>query len=418
MVLRSSVVVLWALAAAFSARAQCLTGNGVAVTLSEQATISMITVYPGDQIHAYWGHSALRVQDPALGLDLMYNYGAFLFDRAFLPKFIYGKLDYILCVSSMHSELRKYSAREKRSVVEQSLALTAAQRQEVFDFLENNALPENRTYRYDFLFDNCSTRIRDVLEHVLGSSLKYGSLEQVDDDRDKTFRAILRQYVEDLPFLKLGIDLGLGLPVDRQPAPRELMGLPLDLMEAYDRASLDTFEGVQPLVTQKDTLLWIETEAPPSRARYGALYGLVWFVFFAGLWVTNVKGSGASRVRIWFDRLLFAFCGLTGFVAVFLWFVAIHQVTNVNFNLVWAWPTHLLVIPFISEKNNRLKIYMRVCAIVVFIVLLGWYYWPQDMNIALIPVLLTVVVRSAWWGWNPAASRSDSEYAGVQPVAQ
>ena len=151
------------------AQGQCLSHIGT--TLSDQAVISLITVSPGNQIHAFWGHTALRINDPANGLDLMYNYGLFVFDAYFVPKFVYGKLDYILCSTHMRQEIDRYKNRERRALFEQVLQLNQEEKQAVFDFVENNALLENRTYRYDFLFDNCSTRILDLIEDVLGKSL-------------------------------------------------------------------------------------------------------------------------------------------------------------------------------------------------------------------------------------------------------
>ena len=387
---------------------QCLKGSDNPLTLSDQAVISMITVYPGNQIHAYWGHSALRISDPYYGFDIMYNYGAFVFDDAFLPKFVYGKLDYILCDSRMQREIERYKNWEKRTLVEQVLALNKEERQAVFEFVNRNALPQNRTYRYDFLFDNCSTRIRDVIEDVLGRTLTYRM-----EDPDESFRQILGEYVEHEPFLNLGIDLGLALPVDKVPTARELMGLPMPFMEAYDTAVITRDGEEVPLVSRKDTLLWVGPASVEAEAEGAAtvLYVLVWGIFALGLVVTNARGAWMARIRIWFDRVFYSLLGLIGLLGVFLWFIALHEVTNVNWNLIWAWPTHILIVPLLHRKKNRVRTYMRVCSVVVFVALLGWYYWPQEMNIALIPILLTSLVRSSWWGWNAESSEEPSVVA-------
>ena len=379
------------------AQAQCLSHIGT--TLSDQAVISLITVNPGNQIHAFWGHTALRINDPANGLDVMYNYGLFVFDSYFVPKFVYGKLDYILCATHMRQEIDRYKNRERRALFEQELQLNQLEKQAVFDFVENNALPENRTYRYDFLFDNCSTRILDLVEDVLGEKLTYHS-----PPPERTYREILQSYVSNFPFLSLGIDLGLALPVDRVPTAHELMGLPIHMMEAYDLATVDVDGSQRPLVMAKDTLLWVdEAEAVGEGSSPLILYILVWGLFIIGLWVTNTKVSYANRLRVWFDRIVFGVAGIAGLLAVFLWFIAIHNVTNINFNLLWAWPTHIIVIWMLSRKGNKVKGYMRVCAIALVVVVLGWYFWPQSLNVGLIPVVLTLLFRSAWWGWNPAA---------------
>lgn len=376
---------------------RCLSHIGV--TLSDQAVLSLITVSAGGQIHAYWGHTALRINDPVNGLDLMYNYGLFQFDAYFVPKFVYGKLDYILCATHMREEIDRYRYRERRALFEQKLQLTQDEKQIIFDFVENNALPQNRTYRYDFLFDNCSTRILDLIEDVLDNKLEYHTAPP-----EETYREILQEYVSGFPFLSLGIDLGLGLPVDRVPTAHELMGLPIYMMEAYDEATVEVAGEQVPLVTAKDTLVWVdESEAVGQGASYNLLYAMVWGLFLIGLWVTNTKRSYAGRLRVWFDRLVFGGAGVAGLLAVFLWFISLHNVTDVNLNVLWAWPTHVIVIWILSRKRNAVKGYMRVCAIVLVVVILGWYFWPQALNVGLLPIVLTLLVRSAWWGWNPAA---------------
>ena len=365
------------------------------ITLSDQATISLITMYPGKAIHEKWGHSGLRVRDPVHGFDLLYNYGTFQFEGMFLPKFIYGKLDYMLWVSDYRRSLQVYR-NAGRSVIEQTLALDHEQRQAAFDFLQYNAQKENRTYRYDFLFDNCSTRIRDVFERTLGDSLRYDNLPEASP----TFRALLKPYVADQPFLDLGIDLALSTPIDREASHREAMFLPLYFMDAYENASIITENTAKPLVARTDTVYWSDS-SPASGSRWPFLV-LMWSVLVISLWVTNGKSVAAQKAKRWFDYIMFGFGGVAGLLAFFLWFIAIHSVTNYNWNLLWAWPTHLMLLFAFKQHPRWLQNYMRIYTIVVFITILGWYIWPQEMNSALIPVLLAFMVRSAWWGWkNP-----------------
>lgn len=378
------------------------------ITLSDQATISLITMYPGNAIHERWGHSGLRVRDPIHGFDLLYNYGTFQFEGMFLPKFIYGKLDYMLWVSDYRRSLQVYRNAD-RSVIEQTLALDHEQRQATFDFLQYNAQTENRTYRYDFLFDNCSTRIRDVFERTLGDSLHYDNLPA----SNQTFRALLEPYVADQPFLDLGIDLALSMPIDHEASHRDAMFLPLYFMDAYENASIITENTTKPLVARTDTVYWRES-APASSSRL--FFSIVmWSFFVTSLWVTNGKSSTAQKVQRWFDYILFGMGGIIGLLAFFLWFIAIHSVTDYNWNLLWAWPTHLLLFFAFNRRPGWLTYYMRIYTIVVFITILGWYSWPQEMNTALIPILIALMVRSAWWGWKQA-SPADTKAVAIGPA--
>ena len=372
------------------------------IVLSEDAEISLITVYPGDQLHNLFGHSALRVTDPYHGFDLLYNYGTFQFDSMFLPKFIYGKLDYMLWVSDIRREIQRYQS-DGRSVIEQDLALTQEQEQAVFDFLQVNALKENRTYRYDFLFDNCSTRIRDVFEHILGDSLVFHPAETPE----KSFRNLLDPYIESKPFLDAGIDLALAMPTDEKATSRDEMFLPINLLEAFDRATVESSQGDTPLVGEKRRIYWNSEEQEAEAQSPWALYTTTWLLFVMALWVSNGKSKRARTAAKWFDRAMLGFCGFAGLLALFLWLIAIHQVTNYNWNLLWAWPTHLVALFALSRSPAWLKPYMRVYAFVVFITILGWFIWPQEMHPAYIPMLLALAVRSVWWGWQKSESEED-----------
>src|SRR5690606_5338778 len=143
--------------------------------------------------------------------------------------------DYQLSAASFGRTLAEYRYLE-RPIIEQRLALSPEAKQRLFRFLETNYLPANRAYRYDFFFDNCSTRPRDALEAALGRRPDYGAYETAPD---RTFRDLLQPYLDGAPLTDLGIDLALGAPTDRVATYREAMFLPLELMYALDAASLD-----------------------------------------------------------------------------------------------------------------------------------------------------------------------------------
>ena len=137
--------------------------NGLAFQLSDQAKVSIITCSPGNEMYSVYGHSAIRVNDPRLNYDVAFNYGIFDFSSPnFLYRFCAGQTDYLLGAYRFDTFLNEYQ-QDKRSVFEQELNLTAKEKQAVVDFLVWNAQPENRVYRYNFFFDNCATRVRDVI---------------------------------------------------------------------------------------------------------------------------------------------------------------------------------------------------------------------------------------------------------------
>ncbi|MFQ5571988.1 MAG: DUF4105 domain-containing protein, partial [Rhodothermales bacterium] len=304
----------------------------------------------------------------------------------------YGKLDYFLSVQSFPAMLDHYWNVEGRPVIEQVLNLTPSQRNALFQFLARNARPEHRYYRYDFFFDNCSTRIRDVLETVLGDSLRFAP----EPNPEQSFRHLIDPYLVEQPFLDFGMDLGLGTPADRIATPRETMFLPLHLMTAFDHATVTIDGAGHPLVARTDTLAWSEEQVvlQPSLP-WPAL--LLWILFALGLFVTIRDVRAARTERRLFDGLLFGMIGGAGVVIVFLWFISLHTVTQWNYNLLWAWPFHLVAAPALMRRSQArwLRGYLLATALVVLGVVLGWFFWPQDLPAAVLPLVLLLAVRSA-----------------------
>ena len=362
--------------------------------LSDSARVSLLTILPGDAVYAEFGHSAFRVMDPERGIDRVYNYGTFDFrDPWFIPKFVYGQLDYMLSVTTHARALRHYQ-RQRRPVIEQRLRLTRAEERELFRFLEINARPENRTYRYDFLFDNCSTRLRDALKTVMGDALVFAPRP----DPQKSFRHLLDIYVADRPMLDLGFDLALGQRADRVASPWETMFLPDYLMAAFDHATVTPNGTERSLVTRTDTLYWIDSYAGKTRT-FDWPTPLVWLLFAGGLGLTGWNGARNAATGQRLDGVLFIVAGMAGILMLFLWFVAEHTVTNQNWNLLWAWPTHLWAASALlgSASGRRgLRYYLLATAATCIFVAAGWAVWPQDLHAAVLPFVLLIGMRSGW----------------------
>ena len=371
--------------------------------LSDEAEVTLITILPGADVYEAFGHSALRVHDPVQGTDRLYNYGTFQFDDWFIPKFLYGQLDYYLSVASFPRALRLYEQRE-RPVIEQRLDLSAEQRDTLVDFLRWNAEPENRVYRYDFLFDNCSTRIRDAFEDEWGAEFDASAAPEPG----YTFREMLDLYVQDRPWTTFGFYLALGQEVDRDVTAREAMFLPDFLMEAADHTYIDDDDGRRSLVTETDTLLWIDGYTHPhDDPSFPWPTLMLWLVFAVGLVGTAAERQRGTRTP-WMDRfdkgLLFVLGG-AGLILAFLWFISLHEVTNQNLNLLWALPTHMLAAFLVGDKAVPRWLrhgYWGVTAVAALALLAGWPFWTQTLYTGLIPVLLLVVLRAAWRVSGPA----------------
>lgn len=366
--------------------------NGQTRQLSDDAQISMITIYPGDAPEELFGHSAFRVKDPKNNIDLFFNYGTFQFDEYFLPKFIYGELNYFLSVVSPDRAIEHYRER-RRPMVEQILNLSPEQKRALHQFLMTNAREENRYYQYDFLFDNCSTRIRDALVAVLGDDLHFAPRP----DPDLTFRELIDLYVNHRPGIDLGIDLLLGNQIDRIAEPREVMFLPNFLMEAFDYATIRVDDEVEPLVSETNPLLQLDDYESGDSFPWAT--AAAWFLFLIGAFITYKNAKTYKTIQHWFDIPLFAISGLLGLLIIFLWFISLHQVTANNLNLFWTLPSHLFILPFLLKNNNLnwiIRIYFGAAALACFVIFIGWPFWMQDLHMAVLPILLLLITRCGW----------------------
>ena len=364
--------------------------------LSDDAQVSLITVLPGDDIYSLWGHSAVRVYDPLTGLDVAYNYGTFNFeDDWFVLRFMYGNLMYRLARHDFDAALDHYRLVEERSVVEQTLTLSPAQRDSLVRFLEINFLPENRFYTYHFLYDNCSTRIRDLFEDALNGDVRFAD----EPDPEATFRELLDPYQSKWPFLDTGIDWMLGAPVDRAAQPYQTMFLPIYLMEAFDHASVDIEGQRRPLVASTDTLVWIEDEAAVE-AGFPWEVVVGWLLFVVGVGRTVRSARRNSSVLRVFDGALFVVVGIAGILISFLWFISLHDVTEYNWHLLWTWPTHVIAGIALMRRRERVPLWLRrylfVAAAMAIVATLGSPLWPQHFHPVHYPVMLLLALRSGW----------------------
>ncbi|MDR9442562.1 MAG: DUF4105 domain-containing protein [Schleiferiaceae bacterium] len=370
--------------------------------LSEEAEIRVLTCGPAeDELYSAFGHSAVRVKDPVSGLDLVYNYGVFDFDQPnFYLNFTRGHLRYQLAVQAYDGFLRQYRA-EGRYVHEQVLNLSAARQQAYFDFLQVNALPANRTYNYDYFYDNCATRIRDGLKAVLGDSLRFDTNYV---ERQESFREACDRYLTRQPWGDLGIDLCLGMPMDKQMSDKEYMFLPDYIEKGFEAARLLTARGHKPLV--KDTEVTVRGEKQADFSGQSPLMA-GWGLLVMGLVVTLLGKRWPRISRIW-DGLSFPLVGLLGWLLLLLWLATDHAAAAENFNILWAVPLHfpLALWGWRSNMPTWLRGYFRAVTWWYGLVVLGWFFFPQALHPALFPLALLLGLRAAVRGGLLLPSRS------------
>jgi len=347
-------------------------------------TISLLTCAPGGELYSLFGHTALRVQD-SNGNDDVYNYGTFEFGPDFYPKFIRGKLLYALSVENFRDFIDLYQY-EKRSVQEQVLLLSCVQKDSLLQALRTNALPQNRNYRYDFLFDNCTTRARDVTKNA--APLVFRNILPANRP---SFRNLIHEYLDAgrQPWSKLGIDLLLGVKLDRRVTNTEAMFLPDYLLKGFDSARLDG----RPLVRAPETILKVDA-SPPANPVFTPL--VCFSLLLILVLILQLRGSNKVQKGLQvFDFLFFFSIGLAGAVLLFMWFGTDHYVCRNNYNLLWALPTHLVVAFFVGSQRRWVSAYFKYVSMLMIVLILAWFFLPQQMNPGFLPLLALAGLR----GW-------------------
>ncbi len=352
--------------------------------LTDASKVSLITIGPGDELYSGFGHSVLWIADPATGIDRAYNYGTFSFQSEnFYIKFLRGTLPYELSVLPLGPQAFEWRL-ENRSIKEQELNLSLDQRQRLLEDLERNYLPENRKYHYRFFYDNCSSRLQEVLRRACGDSLIYHGYTK----EARSFRSWIDLYAfKQKPWADFGMDLAIGAPADVTAGPLQATFLPDNLSSAFADTKITTRDGVFPLVKSERMLFEPVTAPQPS--------GVTPTVFFWGLavlvglltWWQLKKGS----MNFVFDRILFSVVGLTGWVILALWFGTDHGVTSYNWDILWAFPLWIPLVFRISGKRKR--DWFQVFLIVYAVLLICSTANLEKHNLVLIPILVILTMR-------------------------
>ncbi|GGW33572.1 lipoprotein N-acyltransferase Lnb domain-containing protein [Arenibacter certesii] len=360
--------------------------------LSASAQISVLTCGAGDDLYTTFGHSAFRVQDPVQGLDVVYNYGTFDFNPPmFYVDFAKGNLYYSLSKQETPYFLYAYEL-ENRWVKEQHLNLDQKEINSLYQFLETNHLPENRDYKYDFFYNNCATKIGDVLEESLGTKLHFK--DQLEEKY--TFRELLHQKLTLNSWSSFGIDLALGSVIDKTASSKEHMFLPDYVMKQLGNTSLD----LQNLVSKEQMILNRKESNTGSNFLTTPLFWILAFsVFVISITYLDFKNKKRSRIL---DFGLFILTGLAGILLLFLWFFTDHTATVDNFNILWVFPLNTFIAFIVLKKNGEaswLPKYMLLLLGLLVLTTIFWILNIQSFSPLIVPLLILLGIRYLFL-WN------------------
>jgi hypothetical protein len=347
---------------------------------SSHLRISLLTCSPGDnEVYEVFGHTAVRIIDSMAHIDVVYNYGTFEYGPDFETQFMRGKLLYSLAVAPFNAFMMEY-VEAKRTVEEQVIIADWKQKERIHYFLEWNADPENRYYKYDFFFDNCATRIRDIFPRpeIFGKGFHYGTT--LPAGKPLSFRDIMNRYFYRDHWTRLGVNILLGSRIDKKMTNSEIMFLPDYLRDGVGGATL---KG-QKIATAPVVLL-PGNVAGPAGVNLPFLATLL-------LAILTISGLTVPRLRLLgkiMSALLLFVTGLLGCMILVMWFYTDHQGCRDNFNLLWCLPTNLVIAFFNPKGKSR---YVIIAIVFIFVSLLLHITGVQGLTILeLSPLFLALL---------------------------
>ncbi len=364
------------------------------LSIGDSAVFSLITCSPGVEVYSKFGHTAIRIKDVESGTDVVFNYGIFSFEtNNFYYKFIKGETDYLLGVFDTKYFLPEYAMRNSM-VWEQVLNLSVTEKRILYNILAENYEPQNRLYRYNFIFDNCSTRPRDKLLAAL-----HGYVIFQNNSDAKTFRQWVGIYVGSDTWLKFGIDLVFGLDADRFASVSESAFLPEVLMSEFQTAQIKTPNSKnRKLVTERNIL--VDKKEVVEEKTFWLLkpISLSVLLLLIGTIITVWDNKRRRHFRPFDTVLLFA-TGIGGIIVFYLMFFSVHPLVKNNLNILWLNPLNLIIAFLIWIRPIRIYLFFYQILNILLLVasLFLFALSAQDFNIASFPIIVLLLMRSSSW---------------------
>lgn len=334
-------------------------------SLMNDIEISLLTCEPHDQVYSLYGHTAIRIEDKRNNTDYVANWGVFDSSKPnFVPRFVLGLTDYLMAIVPTQFFIEEYKYYGS-AVYQQTLALTPKEKMRILGALAENYKPENRVYRYNFFFDNCTTRARDVITSALDGEVVYQTTEM--QKGEKSFRDLIHWRNSMSPWAAVGNDLLLGVQADRNTTMAERQFLPEILFGDFEKAKVKRADGtIAPLLSASTKILQSGTpmfeKTPTFPLPPMACSGIVLAVVVA---VTLLERFVTKKHYRWFDIVLFSLYAIPGILLVVMIFSE-HPAVKINFQIFLLNPLWVIyLLPSVGKKTKRVMAFTMLAAFFV-----------------------------------------------------
>lgn len=383
--------------------------NEEATAWLDSVDISLLTCGPGQEVWSYYGHTALRIQDKGHGTDVAVNWGMFSFRQSFfILRFVFGLTDYQIDIYPMNDFLAEYTA-EGRWVRQQRIRLSREEKLNILRAIDENNQPENRTYRYNFFFDNCTTRAREMVLQAIGSSNTNFS----NINTHSSYRQEIHLLNSEHPWARFGNDLLLGVMADQDIDRREWEFLPDNLSKDFDtegrkdfgiqtNPSMEATNIAEGYITLVDSTFYLIHPQQAKAATTGAngftatpceiAYFLLLIIM--GLTLYEVY----SKKNLWcLDTILLVLTGLPGLILLAMVFSQ-HPTVQLNYQMLMLNPLNLIFVWKMSKEMRKglLPTYYEVWGLLIFasVAMQIWQDYAEGMGILALSLLIRYAVKS------------------------
>ena len=370
--------------------ADSVMADSAKVTDEDPIFISLITCSPGTEPYTLFGHTAIHMRNSQLkGFDFVFNYGLFDYQsKNFVYRFVKGETDYELGAEPTDFFMSRY-VDEGHTVWEQELNLTPEEKRQLFTLVVWNSRPENKMYRYNFLYDNCTTRARDIVQRAMQEV----RVAYPPNFEELTQRDIIHHYTAQSPWVGFGIDLVLGCEVDRPASQRDKMFVPSRYHLLVKQATIEYPNGlVKPLV-KEETIHEAKGELKQSKGLPITPMQLMCGVLVLTFLVTYFDWR-RHRLSWWLDVVLVGAQGVAGLLVAFLFFLSEHPAVGTNWLIVLLNPLAFVLIGSWLFSRKRLTKWLEYVNLAGILFTLLLFVLPlQHLPLALLPLVLSLLVR-------------------------
>ncbi|MGI5913468.1 MAG: DUF4105 domain-containing protein [Bacteroidales bacterium] len=366
-------------------------------TENSDIEVYLLTCGPGQELYATWGHTALRVKDLNAGTDIVYNWGVFDFStKHFAWKFAKGRLEYMLAYTTYDRFLDEYIY-SNREVISQRVNLDRQEINTMLMLIQENLKPENVKYRYDFFYDDCSTRVRDLLENAVGDNLLYPP----EDIRNQTtFAKEIERFSKRSPWLDFGIDMLMGREGRKRTTLRDRMFLPDELSKGLSQLVIRRDGLMVPLLANpvtvvESTAVWQKTNVMLAPISVFSFLLIIVLILSATL-----KSKLANNIM---DIIIFFLFSVLAVMIFFFNFFTDHIQMRGNMHILWLSPFVITSLIALILDKEFLWSFRTVFVFTIIFTALA-IILPKLINPAFIPLSLILAVRSLVRGkypWNP-----------------